>query len=190
MKFKFKFLAGILMMVLMSGFASAYSGGGGTCNCGDGTTALGGNATDACVDCNAALNDNANCANQVNYVGTVAISNYTGTCINSPANNKIFDCQRHTIDGDDSGTWYNPTYGIYLSNKSGNTIKNCVISDFYTNIYLESSPNNTLMNNTLNSSYDSAMGSKTSNIDLNNTYVISYHIYTNKEYKNYIMYKI
>ena len=82
--------------------------GGGTCDCGNG-----GNAADACVDCSAALNDNTNCANQVNYVGTVQISNHTGICINNPANfsNKIFDYQGHTIDGDDS----NVDYGIFLS---------------------------------------------------------------------------
>jgi len=112
----------IMFLFLMPYEVNAYSGGGGTCDCGNGSILLGGNDTDACVDCSAALNDNTNCANQVNYVGTVQISNHTGICINNPANfsNKIFDCQGHTIDGDDSGS----DYGIYLYGKSGNIIKN------------------------------------------------------------------
>ena len=130
---------------------NAYSSlGGGTCDCGNGLILLGGNATDACVDCSAALNDNTNCANQVNYVGTVQISNHTGTCIDNPANfsNKIFDCQGNTIDRNGSGS----DYGIYLNGKSGNMIKNCVVTDFYYGIYLlSSSNNNTLTNNTANS---------------------------------------
>ena len=128
---------------------NAYSGGGGTCDCGNGSILLGGNDTDACVDCSAALNDNTNCANQVNYVGTVQISNYTGICINNSANfsNKTFDCQGNTIDGDDSGS----DYGIYLYGKSGNIIKNCVVTDFFYGIWLLSSSNNTLTNNTANS---------------------------------------
>ncbi|ODS40845.1 MAG: hypothetical protein A7315_07475 [Candidatus Altiarchaeales archaeon WOR_SM1_79] len=137
----------LFFLLLASGSVSAYSSvGAGICNCGDGTTTLGGSATDACDDCEAALNDNTNCAIQVNYVGTVAISNYVGTCINSPANfnNKIFDCQGHMLDGDNIGV----DFGIILDGKSGNTIKNCIITEFYEGIDLRSSSNdNNLINN-------------------------------------------
>jgi len=143
----------ILGLILsLSGCVSAYSAAGspGECNCGDGTITLGGSATDACVDCTAALNDNGNCANQVNYVGMVAISNYGGTCINFPTNNKLFDCQGHVIDGNDVDDGW-PDIGIYLDGKSGNTIKNCVVTEFYGGIYLDSSSNNIIINNTANS---------------------------------------
>ena len=84
---------------------------------------------------------------------TANITNYAGTCINNPEkfNNKIFDCQGHTIDGDGSGNWGNPTYGIYLNGKSNNTIKNCVITDFYEGIYLDPSSKNSIINNIANS---------------------------------------
>ena len=66
---------------------------------------------------------------------TADITNHTGICINNPANfsNKIFDCQGNTIDGDDSGS----DYGIYLNGKSGNMIKNCVVTHFTYGIYLD-----------------------------------------------------
>jgi len=165
-------LAVLGVILVLSTNVNAYSGGGGsgTCYCGNGNTSLGGNATDACVDCTAALNDDANCTNQVNYVGTVNIINYTGTCINNPSNftNKTLDCQGWTIDGDDLGTDQNPTYGIYLNGKSGNTIKNCIITDFYYGIYLYNySNNNTLTNNTANS--NSQFGIILSSFSNNNT---------------------
>ncbi|CEG13716.1 exported hypothetical protein [groundwater metagenome] len=72
------------ILLILSGSVNAYSGGGGTCYCGNAITTLGGSATDACVDCSAALNDNTRCANRVNYVGTVPINNRTETCINNP----------------------------------------------------------------------------------------------------------
>ncbi len=140
----------LFVLLLASGSVNAYSSAGvGICNCGDGTTILGGSATDACDDCEAALNDNTNCANQVNYVGTVAISNQVGDCIHSPANfnNKIFDCQGHTIDGDG----INVDFGIILIEKSGNTITNCIITNFHEGIDLRSSSNNNnLISNTAN----------------------------------------
>ena len=86
-----------------------------------------------CSDCEAALQDNG--YSEVRL--TANINNHAGTCIDNPANfsNKTFDCQGHTIDGDDSGS----DYGIYLYGKSGNIIKNCVITDFYDGIFLNSS---------------------------------------------------
>ena len=95
-----------------------------------------------CYGCETVLNNN-NCS-VVNL--TTDITDHSGTCINNPTNfnNKIFDCQGHTIEGTGSG------YGIYLFGNSGNTIKNCVISDFHHGIFLQESSNNTLTNNDVN----------------------------------------
>jgi len=73
------------------------------------------------------------------------ITNYPGTCINNPANfnNKIFDCQGHKIEGNLTSD----TSGIYLKEKTENTIRNCVITEFNIGIYLSSSQNNTIENN-------------------------------------------
>ncbi|PJC01720.1 MAG: hypothetical protein CO072_00290, partial [Candidatus Huberarchaeum crystalense] len=70
-----------------------------------------------CSDCEAALQDNGHSEVRL----TANINNHAGTCIDNPANfnNKIFDCQGNTIDGDDSDV----DYGIFLSEKSGNIIK-------------------------------------------------------------------
>jgi len=152
------------IVLMLSGSVSAYSAiGGGICKCGNNNITSGGNATDACVDCTAALNDDANCTNQVNYVGTVNITNYIGTCIDNPANfnNKIFDCQGHTIDGDDSGD----NIGIYLSNRTNNTIKNCNVTQFWAGIsfgyngssYTTGCSNNTLTNNIANNNTHSGI---------------------------------
>jgi|GEM_PF-5712445 len=139
----------ILSLLLLIGIASAYSGGGGTCSCGDGTTMLGGNDTDACEDCYEALNDDQNCTVQVNYVGTVAISDYSGTCINSMSNfnNKTFDCHGNTLDGDSGGT----DYGIYTDTTTNITIQNCVITEFETAFYIVSTTDSQFLNNTGNS---------------------------------------
>jgi parallel beta-helix repeat protein len=60
----------------------------------------------------------------------------------------VFDCQGHTIDGDDSGS----DNGIYVAGRSWDTIKNCVVTDFYYGINLQgASSNNTLTNNTVTS---------------------------------------
>ncbi|CEG12985.1 exported hypothetical protein [groundwater metagenome] len=136
-------VVGIVLMLI--GSVNAYSGGGGTCYCGNANTILGGSATDACVDCSAALNDNTRCANRVNYIGTVPINNRTETCIDNPPNfnNKIFDCQGNTIDGNGAGD------GIYLNGKSNNTIRNCIITDFYHGIEFQSVNSSLIENNTI-----------------------------------------
>ncbi|MBN2013918.1 MAG: right-handed parallel beta-helix repeat-containing protein [Candidatus Altiarchaeota archaeon] len=141
----------ITMLLIMMATVNAYTEiGCGVCNCGDGTTTNGGSNTDACIDCTAALNDNINCNSQVNYVGTITVNNYVGTCINSPAgfNNKIFDCQGNTIDGDNTGN----DFGIILDGKTGNTIRNCKITGFREGIDIRGTggDNNQLINNTAN----------------------------------------
>ena len=51
--------------------------------------------------------------------------------------------QEYLIKGNGTG------YGINMSGKSGNTIRNCLFTNFSSGIYLEKSDNNILMNNTL-----------------------------------------
>ncbi|MEM2918183.1 MAG: right-handed parallel beta-helix repeat-containing protein [Candidatus Altiarchaeota archaeon] len=126
----------LIEVVFLIGNVNAYnSEGNGVCNC------------SSCTDCNSALSDNTNCYNKVKL--TADIINYSGTCINNPANfsNKIFDCLGNRIDGDYSGYYF----GIYLNEKQNNTIQNCIVTDFAYGINLHSSSNNTLMNNSVNS---------------------------------------
>ena len=120
---KFKILAGVLMVVLVGWSVNACDY---YCN--------------SCDDCEAKIT-------AASAGGTIcltqSINNYPGTCINNPENfnNKIFDCQGNTIDGDDSGN----DYGIYLYKNPGNTIRNCVINDFAHGIFLDSSFNLSLI---------------------------------------------
>ena len=72
------------------------------------------------------------------------ITDEPGTCITWPASNKIFDCQGNTIDGVTSGT------GIYLNGKNNNTIRNCIVNEFYRGIYIYNSDYNFVDNNTAN----------------------------------------
>jgi|GEM_PF-2481710 len=122
-----------------------------------------------CSDCVAALNNNTYF--EVHLVED--ITNQTGTCIDNPANfsNKTFDCLGHTIDGNATGT----DYGIYLNGKTNNTIKNCIITEFYRGIYLNSSSNITITNNTANNNgngiilYSSSYNTITNNTANNNS---------------------
>ncbi|MHC1575266.1 MAG: right-handed parallel beta-helix repeat-containing protein [Candidatus Methanogasteraceae archaeon] len=92
----------------------------------------------------------SDCTNKINTAppGSVIkltknIINHHGTCIEWKVDGKTFDCQNHTIDGDDStGSSIEQTYhaGIDMSfGPEGNTIKNCVISDFEYGIAIRSS---------------------------------------------------
>jgi len=74
------------------------------------------------------------------------INSSTSYCINISANNIVFDCQNHLIDGDDSAQ-----YGIYIYRSSAQTtnitIKNCRVSDWdEANVYLKNADGNTLTN--------------------------------------------
>ncbi|CEG14018.1 hypothetical protein MSIBF_A900002 [groundwater metagenome] len=116
-----------------------------------------------CASCNSAISSASEgqriCLN-------TDIINHAGTCIDDPANfeNKTFDCQGYIIDGIGWGR------GIFLNGKSGNEIRDCIISNFlegiglwfssfniidgnkvnnnsYTGIYLYFSSNNTINEN-------------------------------------------
>jgi len=70
----------------------------------------------------------------------------TSSCISIQANNITFDCQGHTIQGNDVAT-----FGIVISRGSSQTtnitIKNCNVSDWIsTNIYLNKADGNNLTN--------------------------------------------
>jgi parallel beta-helix repeat protein len=80
--------------------------------------------------------------------------------------NSTLNCQGHSMDGDDS----EDTYGIYISGTGtdGNTLKNCIISDYFRGVYLQDDRSNTIRNITfvsnargvtmLNSTNDSLVG--------------------------------
>jgi len=97
---------------------------------------------DSCSVCNEKLNDPS-----CNIVKLNTSIVQVGTCINNPQNfnNKTFDCQGNTING--NNLW---GYGIYLYSRQNSTIKNCIIIGFDNGIYLDYSSNNILTNNVAN----------------------------------------
>jgi len=109
---------------------------------------------DSCDDCTAKLND-ASC----NTVKLTADIFSSSTCITNPPNfnNKIVDCQGHSIT-----TIGNLARGIYLSGKTGNTIRNCSVSTSGTESHgmwlRSSSDNNELSSNTISTSGTRAYG--------------------------------
>jgi len=112
LSFTGKFLTSLLVLVFVLGGGTAYSNdGNGNCTC------------SGCGDCTNAVNDNSCTVVKLNG----SITNHSGTCIDYHANfnNKIFDCQGYVMDGDDS-SW---DHGIRLTQRSNNTIKNCIITD-------------------------------------------------------------
>jgi len=172
-----------LIFIFLIGNANAYTSQGTYFTC------------ENCSDCNNALNDNT--LYEVRL--TANITDFAGTCINNPANftNKTFDCQGFTIDGD--GT-KNPidAYGIYLSNRTGNMIKNCNITDFYTGISFgyyggvqtTGCTNNALTNNTVNTNsigiylYSSSNNTLTNNTANSNTFGIYLYSSSNNTLTN------
>jgi len=74
-----------------------------------------------------------------------------GTCIDNPVNfrNKVFDCQKNIIEGDDIGF----DAGIYLKEEiEGVTIRNCVLSNFAYGIYIETLDSN-IIDNTIENNF-------------------------------------
>jgi parallel beta-helix repeat protein len=136
----------------------------GTTGC---TNACPGSITtcDSCEDCTNKLDGSYNMV-----MLTTDITNQWGDyCIIFGSSNVVFDGDGHKIDGD----YFETGYGIYMSGKSGNTVKNCVVTDFYNGIYLTGSSGNTIIGNTANSNrgdgvylYDSS-GNTISNNEAN-----------------------
>ena len=96
----------------------------------------------SCSDCSAKLNGDY----QVVLLQNDLIGGHQ--CINFQTNNTVFDCQGYDIDW---GGTYPPefSYGIGITNLSGNTIRNCRISNYETGIYMYTSNNINLINNTI-----------------------------------------
>jgi len=63
------------------------------------------------------------------------IDSDASTCMNILANNIVLDCQGHIIDGMD----VLPTFGIY-TNYDNITIRNCVVTDWYTGVRIDCKP--------------------------------------------------
>ncbi len=109
------------------------------------------------------------------------ISEQSGSCITFGASNVELDCQGRLINGTHSGS------GVYMSSKTGNTVKNCVVTDFDYGVQLSYSDSNTLINNTVK--YNIYNGFKiyySDNNDISNNTANnnSYGIYTNTAVSN------
>ena len=114
-------------------------------------------------------NSCSDCTNKLNgEYDTVKLTrdliNVKGSCITFGANNVVFDGNGHKIDGDDTGEFES---GITMSSKSGNTIKNCVITDFESGITLYGSSKNKIYDNEVSSNYYDGIWIST-NSDSNN----------------------
>jgi len=96
-----------------------------------------------CSDCTAKLNGD------YDTVKLTADISSSWTCIEFDTNGTEFDCQGHMMDGGED----NWGYGIYISEKSTNTVKNCIITNFYRGVYLHSSVSNTFRNNTISGNW-------------------------------------
>ena len=115
-----------------------------------------GSTSATCTDC-------ADCTSKLSNPAFTAvyldrdITDQAGNCIlayPSAVTNKIFDCQGHAIDGDDVLQQGSQDYGVYLfgpSGDRGNTVRNCVVSDFFYGIGAFGSGSNTFQGNTLRS---------------------------------------
>jgi len=91
----------------------------------------------SCSDCSAKLD-----GSHPTVTLTADIRNHSGSCIEFGAGDIELDCQNHLIDGTGSG------HGVQAFGLDGNTVRNCIVSDFVDGIYLAYSSNSTLANNT------------------------------------------
>ncbi len=95
----------------------------------------------SCTDCSSKLDGRYETVRLA-----VNLTDEAGSCILITANTLVFDCQGNTIDGDAIGEF---DIGIDAVGRTGNTVKNCVISDYTTGIRLENSSNHILDGNTV-----------------------------------------
>jgi parallel beta-helix repeat protein len=124
-------LSGFIFLILISITVSTVSAAETTCN--------------SCDDCTQKLNGSY----QVVSLTTGILDSTNKTCINITAQNIVFDCQNHIIDGVDNSD----TIGVY-SNQNGTTVKNCFLTDWIWGIRLVSSYNSTILNNNASSNAD------------------------------------
>jgi parallel beta-helix repeat protein len=101
----------------------------------------------SCSDCETKLKD-PSCAT---VRLTTDIMDHAGTCISlyMGESHVVFDCDGHTIDGDDIAI--DPDHGVTMMHGKGNTVMDCVISDFSHGIYLWDAMEHVLTGNTLTS---------------------------------------
>ena len=104
---------------------------------------------------------------------TTLTANLTGCAVNGlviGASDVTLDCTGHTISGTGAG------YGISMSSRINVTLRNCIVSNFSTAVYLEYSSNNTLVNNSIGNSqrgFDIWFSSNYNNITENVAHQIS-----------------
>ncbi len=76
------------------------------------------------------------------YLTSDITDSSTSNCINITANDITFDCQGHTIDGDDTADT-----GIRIYKASGTTVKNCTLTDWDTRgVYIYHADENKIEN--------------------------------------------
>ena len=82
---------------------------------------------------------------------TADIIDHPGSCIGliMGESDADLDCDGHTIDGD--GIAIDPEHGVTMMHGTGNSVRNCVISDFSNGIYLWDATDHVLKGNTLTS---------------------------------------
>ena len=112
----------------------------------------------SCADCEAKLSSGA----YTTVTLDTDILGHEGTCINlnQGESDLVFDCAGHLIDGD--GLAINPVEGVSMLHGSGNSVMNCVITDFDSAIYLVETTSIVVENNLLS---DNRIG-----IDLSNAH--------------------
>ncbi|MCX6742442.1 MAG: right-handed parallel beta-helix repeat-containing protein [Candidatus Pacearchaeota archaeon] len=91
-------------------------------------------------------------------------------CLDYSFNNKVFDCQGHTING--TRGFYTQGGAIDFHGTSNATVKNCIINHFYYGLLLGGS-NNIIFNNIINNSFGSGiyLRNAMNNSILNNTII-------------------
>ncbi|MBN2014344.1 MAG: DUF2341 domain-containing protein [Candidatus Altiarchaeota archaeon] len=94
-------------------------------------------------------------SNSFYYLNASIVDSVNSNCMNISAENITLDCQGNTLDGDFSlnGNSSDNKYAVY-SNQHNTTVRNCIISNWQTGIYLDTGANNSLVeNNTIQNLY-------------------------------------
>jgi hypothetical protein len=88
-------------------------------------------------------------------------------CIGNPAgfNNKVFDCQGHTVTGKTGGS------GVLLADKTGITVKNCAFTNFDRGLYVSRVTDFVLDNNKLENNINKGIKAGKGNGEITNNVV-------------------